>query len=105
MTIRYKCRKCGCILYDFSEISDYRGLLTPYEIAYSYDFTCPNCKAQLNPNIDNPDWREHIVISVRREEIKKSRKKRKEKKRKERKETKIEGITWIDRNVFIINEI
>jgi len=103
MTIRYKCRKCGCILYDFSEISDYRGLLTPWEVAYSYDFTCPNCKSTLNYDTVNPDWREHIVI-VRREEIKKSRKKRKEKKRKKRKET-IEGITWIDRNVFIINEI
>ena len=103
--IRYKCRKCGYILYEFNEINDTRGILTPREVAHTYNFTCPNCKSQLNPNIANPDWREHIVI-VRREET--SRKKRKEKRKVVEtinSEYQVDGITWIDKNVFIINEI
>jgi len=61
MTIRYKCKNCGALLYECRE-PDYRGVLTPHEVAFMYNFACPVCKSPLNPDTRNPDWREHIVV-------------------------------------------
>jgi RNA polymerase subunit RPABC4/transcription elongation factor Spt4 len=63
MPIRYRCRNCGAVLYEFTRVGqDYMGVPTPREVAFMYFFTCPVCKSPLNPDTSNPDWREHIII-------------------------------------------
>jgi rubredoxin len=59
--IVYKCRNCGAVLYEFSCVQDPRGLLTPREVAFEYNFVCPKCKAPLNPDIGR-DWKKRIIV-------------------------------------------
>jgi rubredoxin len=61
MVIRYKCKNCGTILYEFKEAKDPVGLLTPREVAFEYNFVCPKCKATLNPDLSK-DWKKRIIV-------------------------------------------
>jgi uncharacterized Zn finger protein (UPF0148 family) len=104
--IRYRCRKCGATLYECSK-PDYRGLLTPHEVAFMYNFTCPVCKSQLNPDTRNPDWREHIVVKPA-EGKRSRRKKHTEHTRSNRGRTRSKGVNrvrFISTTEFIIEEL
>jgi hypothetical protein len=61
--IVYKCRKCGHILFKYEKRTNY-PLPTPVDVAYHYNFKCPYCGAQLNPEI-SLDYRERIIIKLR----------------------------------------
>jgi len=61
--ITYKCRNCGAVLYEFKDVGDPQGLLSPYEVAVMYNFVCPKCKAPLDPNVSNwSNWKERIIV-------------------------------------------
>ncbi len=105
--IRYKCKNCGYILYEYNGVRDYRGLLTPLEVATMYAFICPNCGKKLNPNIHNPDYREHVVIkhstSKTRRSLKKTlRQHAVNSDSGESSETR--GVEWVSNTEFIVSE-
>ncbi len=105
--IRYKCKNCGYILYEYNGARDYRGLLTPLSVCMLYSFTCPNCGRKLNPNIHNPDYREHIVI--KHSTILKPRKTRKTRRRRaeisdNRESSETSGVEWISNTEFTVSE-
>jgi transcription initiation factor IIE alpha subunit len=109
MTIRYKCKKCGATLYECSK-PDYSGLLTPYEVAFMYNFTCPVCGSQLNPDTRNPNWREHIVVKPANgtEDNRSRRKKRIGSNRgrtRSKRSGRVDGVTFISSTEFIIEEL
>jgi DNA-directed RNA polymerase subunit RPC12/RpoP len=67
--VRYRCRRCGSILYEFKGVGQsYAGLLTPVEVAKMYGYICPHCKSMLEAS--QMSVRGNIVIkpSVRRED-------------------------------------
>jgi len=48
MPVRYLCRHCGAILWEFKHVGqDYYGLPTPTEVINVYGGICPNCKREL----------------------------------------------------------
>lgn len=63
MPIRYVCKHCGLVLWEFKEVGqDYYGLPTPEEIIRVYGGICPRCKADLTiPSMND------ISIRLRRE--------------------------------------
>jgi len=49
LPVRYRCSKCGYILYEFNGVGQsYMGLLTPSEVAKLVGHICPNCKSIIN---------------------------------------------------------
>lgn len=67
MSVIYKCRSCGFILYKFERVGqDYYGIPTPSEIMNWYGGVCPRCNMKLNkPRIS--DIRIAPLTKVRRE--------------------------------------
>jgi len=61
MTIRYICKKCGFILYEFKNIRGSQGLLTPLQVAHMYGYICPKCGRRIEFKEDE-DWRGRIII-------------------------------------------
>jgi hypothetical protein len=58
MPVKYKCRQCGFILYEYSKDignKKYWGLPTPSDIAVMYDGVCPRCGKKLNTNPTKDD--------------------------------------------------
>jgi rubredoxin len=102
--IRYRCRNCGAVLYVFEKIGDPLGLLTPREVAFTYNFTCPVCKSQLNPNTTNPDWREHIRIKQAEITREKCERKRESSEKRESETTDFSGVTFLSSTEFIVDE-
>jgi RNA polymerase subunit RPABC4/transcription elongation factor Spt4 len=103
MTIRYKCRNCGAILYEHNK-SDHCGLLTPREVALIHGCICPVCKAQLNPDTNNPDWREHIIIK-QAEHSKRGKRRSSIKPHIEARSEEVKGVRFISGSEFIIEEL
>jgi hypothetical protein len=87
-------------------MGDYRGLLTPLEVALSLNLRCPNCGAKLNPIIDNPDWREHVVINVREQEASENARRIKRSRAKrsiiDKTINKDDGVVWVSNTEFIV---
>jgi len=111
MPVRYRCRNCGAVLYEFKRVGqDYIGVPTPREVAFMYHFTCPVCKSQLNWDTSNPDWREHIVVKPARDatERKQHKRKRKELLNAEESESTntrcISGVTFLSGSEFLVDE-
>jgi rubredoxin len=103
MPIRYRCKNCGAVLYEFKKPGDPCGLLTPYEVAFTYHFSCPVCKSPLNPDTSNPDWREHIVVKPATKR-KKRRRKRESSEKRESESTNISGVTFLSSTEFVVDE-
>ena len=61
MTIRYICKKCGFVLYEFKGIGDPRGLLMPVQVIHMYGYVCPKCGRKLEFNVDE-DWRGKVIV-------------------------------------------
>jgi rubredoxin len=104
MPIRYRCKRCGAVLYVFEKIGDPLGLLTPREVALTYNFTCPVCKSQLNPDTANPDWREHIIVKPAEITRKKRERKRESGEKRESESADITGVTFISSTEFLVEE-
>jgi hypothetical protein len=100
--IRYRCRKCNCVLYEYEGIGDYTGTLTPLEVALMLNFTCPNCKSKLNPFVENPDWREHIRIAQSKTTRKTQYRVKKKTKQRNVSSNEITGVEWISNTEFIV---
>ena len=48
MSVIYKCKACGFILYRFEHVGqDYYGIPTPSEIMNWYGGVCPRCNGKL----------------------------------------------------------
>jgi len=60
--IRYRCKHCGYILFEFVKVGqDYYGVPTPEEIYRIYGGVCPRCKSMLE--IPSPtEIRSRIII-------------------------------------------
>jgi RNA polymerase subunit RPABC4/transcription elongation factor Spt4 len=103
MTIRYKCRNCGAILYEHNK-SDHCGLLTPREVAYVHGCVCPVCKSPLNSDTSNPDWREHIIIK-QAEHSKRGKRRSSRVKPQVTAHEEVKGVRFISSSEFIIEEL
>ncbi len=55
MPVRYICRHCGTVLWEFKHVGqDYYGLPTPTEVMNVYGGICPNCKRELRkPDLED----------------------------------------------------
>ncbi|MCY0867777.1 MAG: hypothetical protein OWQ48_00885 [Desulfurococcus sp.] len=62
MAIRYRCRNCGAILYEFVRVGqNFYGIPTPEEVYRLYGGVCPKCKSLLEvPSLE--EIRSRIVI-------------------------------------------
>ncbi|MEM4487841.1 MAG: hypothetical protein QXK88_03435 [Desulfurococcaceae archaeon] len=63
MVIRYKCKHCGQVLYEFKGVGQsYIGVPTPIEVVKLIGYICPSCKKTL----DNPsrNFKETIVVKT-----------------------------------------
>jgi tRNA(Ile2) C34 agmatinyltransferase TiaS len=105
MPIRYICRKCGAILYEYIGVSEQYpcGTLSPHTVARIYNYVCPVCGSRLKSNTRNPDWREHIII-------KPASKPKRKKHRSSREHNidaseEIKGVRFITSTEFIIEEL
>jgi DNA-directed RNA polymerase subunit RPC12/RpoP len=59
--VRYRCRKCGSVLYEFKGVGQsYAGLLSPIEVAKMYGYICPHCKSTLEAS--QVSIRENIAV-------------------------------------------
>ncbi|WP_276814991.1 hypothetical protein [Desulfurococcus amylolyticus] len=48
MPIKYRCKSCGFILFEFTRVGqDYYGVPTPEEVYRIYGGICPRCKSML----------------------------------------------------------
>ncbi len=48
MPVRYRCRHCGAVLWEFKYVGqDYYGLPSPSEVMNVYGGICPVCKREL----------------------------------------------------------
>lgn len=48
MPIRYRCKYCGFVLYEFRGVGQsFMGVLTPSEVVKLVGHMCPNCKRVL----------------------------------------------------------
>jgi hypothetical protein len=92
------------VLYEFKKPGDPCGLLTPREVAFMYDFTCPVCKSPLNPDTSNPDWREHMVVKSATTERKKRRRRRESSEERESETADITGVTFLSSTEFVVDE-
>ena len=62
MPVRYKCKRCGYVLYEVESTRGLRGtgVLTPLQVIERYGYICPNCKRTLQlPK------REDIIVKKR----------------------------------------
>jgi len=63
MSVIYKCRRCGFILYRFEHVGqDYYGIPTPSEIMNWYGGVCPRCNAKL----EKPASSNIVIIPIHR---------------------------------------
>ncbi|ADI32324.1 hypothetical protein [Staphylothermus hellenicus] len=55
MPVRYVCKHCGYVLWEFKEVGqDYYGIPTPEEVIRVYGGICPKCKHDLSiPSIND----------------------------------------------------
>ncbi len=55
MPVRYVCRRCGYVLWEFKHVGqDCYGLPTPTEVMNVYGGICPRCKRELRkPGLDD----------------------------------------------------
>lgn len=55
MPVKYVCKHCGYILWEFREVGqDYYGIPTPEEVIRVYGGICPKCKHDLSiPSLSN----------------------------------------------------
>jgi len=65
MPIRYRCKGCGYVIYEFKRVGqDYTGVPTPLEIIRLTGGVCPACKRHLeNPKPE--DYRSYIIVRPR----------------------------------------
>ncbi len=69
MPVKYICRKCGYVLWEFKRVGqDCYGLPTPSEVIAFYGGICPNCKRELSkPTLNDIHVRlkgEQISINI-----------------------------------------
>jgi uncharacterized Zn finger protein (UPF0148 family) len=104
MPIRYICRKCGTILYEYTNVSEQYpcGAPSPNAVARIYNYVCPVCRAQLNPDTTNSDWREHLIIKPAKTS---KRKKHVRNSRTEKPTSDLKGVRFISGSEFIIEEL
>lgn len=61
MAIRYRCKRCGHVLYEFRGVGqNYIGIPTPDEIIKLVGYVCPSCKRILEPPSRN--FKEYVII-------------------------------------------
>jgi hypothetical protein len=62
MPIRYICRSCGHVIYEFKKVGqDFSGVPTPLEVIRITGGICPACKRHLElPS--SGDYRSYIVL-------------------------------------------
>ena len=102
--IRYICRRCGTILYEYTRVSEQYpcGAPSPDAVARIYNYVCPVCRAQLNPDTTNSDWREHLIIKPAKPKLEKRRSSREH--HIEASEE-VKGVRFISSSEFIIEEL
>lgn len=61
MPVKYRCRHCGYVLWEFKHVGqDCYGLPTPTEVMNVYGGICPNCKRELrSPGLNDIKIRYH----------------------------------------------
>jgi len=104
MPIRYICRRCGTILYEYTNVSEQYpcGAPSPHEVARIY-YVCPVCGRRLKSNTSNPDWREHIII--KQAEHSKRGKRRSSREHHIEASEEVKGVRFISSSEFIIEEL
>ncbi len=62
MPIKYRCKSCGYIIYEFKRVGqDYTGVPTPLEIIRLTGGVCPACKRHLE-YLRPEDYRSYVII-------------------------------------------
>lgn len=65
MPVKYVCRSCGFVIYEFDKVGSSIGLLSPLEVAKLHGYVCPACKSQLKVPMPGVNFREFVHIHVR----------------------------------------
>lgn len=65
MAIKYVCKRCGHVLYEFTKIGSSIGLLTPLEVAKLHGYVCPSCKSPLEVPTPGTNYKAYIQIHVK----------------------------------------
>ncbi len=65
MPIKYVCRSCGHVIYEFNKIGSSVGLLSPLEVAKLLGYVCPHCKSQLSVPAGK-HFKEYIIVREHR---------------------------------------
>lgn len=65
MPVKYVCRSCGHVIYEFDKVGSSIGLLSPLEVAKLHGYVCPSCKSQLKAPTPGVNFREFVHVSIR----------------------------------------
>jgi len=62
MPIKYRCKNCGFIIYEFKKVGqDFSGVPTPLEVIRITGGICPSCKKHLElPGVE--DYKTYIIL-------------------------------------------
>lgn len=61
MPVKFRCRHCGYVLYEFKGVGqNYVGVPTPLEVIKLVGYVCPNCKRVLE--VPRSNFKEFIVV-------------------------------------------
>lgn len=61
MPVKYRCRHCGYILYEFKGVGQsYIGIPTPSEVIKLVGYVCPHCKRVLET--PKGSFKEYVVV-------------------------------------------